>query len=64
MRKAKVQPRVFYFTSQRLCREVHDRVYDRWPYYQEGQTCLHIGHLVSLERSNFPYVLGSSGVAR
>jgi len=31
--------------------------------YQEGQTCLHIGHLVPLERSNFAYVLGSSGVA-
>jgi hypothetical protein len=24
---------------------------------------LHIGHLVPLERSNFAYVLGSSGVA-
>ena len=37
--------RAFHFTGQRLCREVHDRIYDRWPYYQEGQTCLHIGHL-------------------
>jgi hypothetical protein len=46
-----------------VCREVNDRVYDRWPYYQEGQTCLHIGHLVPLERSNFAYVLGSSGMA-
>ena len=25
--------------------------------------CLHISHLVPLERSNFAYVLGSSGVA-
>ena len=40
----------------------HDWVYDRWSYYQEGQTCLHIGHLVPLERSNFAYVLGTSGV--
>jgi hypothetical protein len=45
-----------------VCREVYDRVYDRWPYYQEGQTYLHIGHLEPLERSNFVYVLGSSGM--
>ena len=56
--------RAFHFTGQRLCREVHDRIYDRWPYYQEGQTCLHIGHLVPLERSNIALLLGSSGVVR
>ena len=33
-------------------------------YYQEGQTCLHIGHLVPLERSNIAILLGSSGVVR
>ena len=43
-------------------REVDDQVQDRWLYYQEEQTCLHVGHLVPLERSNFAYVLGSSGV--
>ena len=32
--------------------------------YQEGQTCLHIGHLVPLERSNIAMLLGSSGVVR
>ena len=47
-----------------MCREVYDRVYDRWPYYQEGQTCLHIGHLVPLERSNFAMLLGSSGIVK
>ena len=56
--------RAFHFTSQRLCKEVHDRIYDWWPYYQEGQTCLHIGHLVPLERSNIAMLLGSSGVVR
>ena len=56
--------RSFHFTGQRLCKEVHDRIYDRWPYYQEGQTCLHIGHLVPLERSNIAMLLGSSGVVR
>jgi len=30
---------------------------------EKFMTCLHIGHLVPLERSNFAYVLGSSGVA-
>jgi hypothetical protein len=45
-----------------VCREVDNRVYDIWPYYQEGKTCLHIGHLVSLELSNFASLLGSSGV--
>jgi len=30
---------------------------------KRGQTYFHIGHLVPLERSNFAYVLGSSGVA-
>ena len=48
--------RAFHFTGLMLSREVFDRIYDRWPYYQEGQTCLHIGHLVPLERSNFAYV--------
>jgi hypothetical protein len=33
-------------------------------YYQEGQTCLHIGHLVPLEQSNFAYVLGLSGMVK
>ena len=33
-------------------------------YYQEGQTYLHIGHLVPLERSNIVMLLGSSGVVR
>ena len=56
--------RAFHFTGQRLCREVHDRIQDRWPYYQEGQTCLHIGHLVPLERPNIVMLLGSSGVVR
>ena len=56
--------RAFHFTGQRLCREVHDRNLDRWPYYQEWQTCLHIGHLVPLERSNIAMLLGSSGVVR
>ena len=40
--------RTFHFTGQRLCREVHDRIYNRWSYYQEGQNCLYIGHLVHL----------------
>ena len=44
--------------------EAMDRIQDRWPYYQEGQTCLHIGHLVPLERSNIAMLLGSSGVVR
>ena len=30
----------------------------------EGQTCLHIGHLMSLERSNIAMLLGWSGVVR
>ena len=33
-------------------------------FYQEGQTCLHIGHLVPLERSNTTILLGSSGIVR
>jgi hypothetical protein len=24
----------FHFTGQRLCREVHNQIYDRWSYYQ------------------------------
>jgi hypothetical protein len=29
-----------------------------------GETCLHIGYLVPLEKSNFAYVLGSSGMVK
>ena len=54
--------RAFYFTGQRLCREVHDRVSNRRPYYEERQTYLHIGHLVPLKWSNFALLLGSSGM--
>ena len=56
--------RAFHFTGQRLCREVHDRVSNRRPYYEERQTYLHIGHLVPLEWSNFACMLGSSGVEK
>ena len=31
---------------------------------KRGQTCLHIAHLVPLERSNIVMLLGSSGVVR
>jgi hypothetical protein len=50
------------FHRSLVCREVDDRVQDRWPYYQERQTCLHIGHLVPLEWSNFASSIGLSGV--
>ena len=50
--------RAFHLTGQMLCREVHD------VFRIEGQTSLHIGHLVPLERSNIAMLLGSSGVVR
>ena len=64
MHKAKVYLQGILFHQSQACIEVYDWVQDRWPYYQYGQTCLHIGHLVPLERSNFAYVLGSSGVVK
>jgi hypothetical protein len=42
--------RAFHFTGH------------RWTYFQEGQTRLHIDHLVPLEWSNFASLVGSSGM--
>ena len=54
--------RAFYFTGHR-CVEKFMTVFriDSCT-IKRGNTCLHIGHLVSLERSFVAYVLGSSGI--
>jgi hypothetical protein len=53
----------FHFTSHRCVEKLMTEFRIDGRTVKRGQTCLHIGHLVPLERSNFAYVLGSSGVA-
>ena len=51
-----VNCRAFHFTSYRCVEECMTgfRIYGRT--IKREQTCLHIGHLVPLERVNFAYV--------
>ena len=54
--------RAFHFTGHK-CVEKFMTGFRIYGYtIKRGNTCLHIGHLVPLERSFVAYVLGSSGV--
>ena len=52
--------RVFHFTDHRCVEKFMTGFKIDGRTIKRGQTCLHIGHLVPLERSNFANVLGSS----
>ena len=56
--------RAFHFTGHRCVEKFMTGFRIDGRTIKEGQTCLHIGHLVPLERSNIVMLLGSSRVAR
>ena len=54
---------LFHFTGHRYVEKFMTGFRIDGRTIKRGKLVLHIGHLVPLERSNFAYVLGSSGVA-
>jgi hypothetical protein len=40
---------LFHFTGHKCVEKLMTEFRYRWSYYQEGQTCLYIGHLVSFK---------------